>query len=122
MVEKVEIGYNRQENELKACRQVEANLESQLRDITEKLEEMENNKRNNLIFYGIPNDPYESHASLHQKVRGGFIESVSAKVLTWSQKGEGGLYSRDFYDLWKTHLTFSEANQLNKSYKCQRKV
>ena len=67
-MEKVEIGYNRQENELKACRQEESNLEIQLRDITEKLEEIENNKRNNLIFYGIPNDPFESHASLHKKV------------------------------------------------------
>ena len=67
-MEKVEIGYNRRENELKACRQEESNLESQLKDIAEKLEEMENNKRNNLIFYGILNDPYESHASLHQKV------------------------------------------------------
>ena len=67
-MEKVEIGYNKQENELKACRQEESNLECQLREIAEKLEEMENNKRNNLIFYGIPNDPYESHAGLHKKV------------------------------------------------------
>ena len=33
-----------------------------------KMEEMENNKRNNLIVYGIPNDIRETHSSLHQKV------------------------------------------------------
>ena len=83
VMEKVEIGYNRRENELKACRQEESNLESQLRDIAEKLEEMENNKRNNLIFYGIPNDPYESHASLHQKVS--YIGKFSFQICMYIQ-------------------------------------
>ena len=67
-MEKVELGQSKQENNFKIFRQEEINLQSQLRDIREKMEEMENNKRNNLIFYGLQNDPYESHASLHQKV------------------------------------------------------
>ena len=67
-MEKVEAGYKKQENDFNTFRQEESDLKTQLRDIKDKLEEMENNKRNNLIFYGIPNDPYESHGSLHQKV------------------------------------------------------
>ena len=38
-------------------------------DMSEKLLEFEQNKRNNLIFYGIPNDNSETHSILNQKVR-----------------------------------------------------
>ena len=69
MKEKVEVEYNKQENNFILFRQEGTSLKSQLRDIREKIEEMDNNKRNNLILYGLPNDPYESHASLNQKVR-----------------------------------------------------
>ena len=46
----------------------EDDVQDQLRDIKVKLEEMDNNKRNNLIIYGLINDPYETHSTLHQKV------------------------------------------------------
>ena len=70
-MERVEVGCNKQETEFKTFRQEETDLKTQLRDIQEKLEDIENNKRNNLILYGLPNDPYESHGSLHQKVSHG---------------------------------------------------
>ena len=37
-------------------------------EINEKMYDFEANKRNNLIFYGIPNESRESHSALHQKV------------------------------------------------------
>ena len=54
---------------MKSTLRDEGSLRNQLEDIRAKMEEMENNKRNNLIVYGITNDPRESHSSLHQKVR-----------------------------------------------------
>ena len=43
-------------------------LIEKISDISEKLLEFEQNKRNNLIFYGIPNDSKETHSLLNQKV------------------------------------------------------
>ena len=37
-------------------------------DINEKMYDFEANKRNNLIFYGIPNEARETHSMLQQKV------------------------------------------------------
>ena len=54
---------------MKTHKSDEGNVLVQLQDLQVKLEEMENNKRNNLIIYGLANDPYETHSTLHQKVR-----------------------------------------------------
>ena len=43
-------------------------LIEQISELSEKLLEFEQNKRNNLIFYGIPNDSTETHTTLNQKV------------------------------------------------------
>ena len=53
---------------MKSSLKDEDSVRSQLEEIKIKMEEMENNKRNNLIVYGIPNDIRETHSSLHQKV------------------------------------------------------
>ena len=55
-------------SEMKSSLKDEDSVRSQLEEIKIKMEEMENNKRNNLIVYGIPNDIRETHSSLHQKV------------------------------------------------------
>lgn len=54
---------------MKTHKSDETNVLVQIHDLQVKIEEMENNKRNNLIIYGLANDPYETHSSLHQKVR-----------------------------------------------------
>ena len=46
----------------------EACAVQQLEEVERRLEEMEDNRRNNLILYGLANDPHETHSSLHQKV------------------------------------------------------
>ena len=53
---------------MKSSLKDEDSVRCQLEEIRIKMEEMENNKRNNLIVYGIPNDIRETHSSLHQKV------------------------------------------------------
>lgn len=54
--------------ELKAFKKDEDNVQCQLEDLKNKIGEIEENKRNNLIIYGLPNDPHETHSALHQKV------------------------------------------------------
>ena len=53
---------------MKAFKADEGNVQCQLEDLKNKIGEMEENKRNNLIIYGLPNDPRETHSALHQKV------------------------------------------------------
>ena len=43
-------------------------LMDRVEDINEKMYDFEANKRNNLIFYGIPNEARETHSMLRQKV------------------------------------------------------
>ena len=47
---------------------LEASRVQQLEEVERRLAEMEDNRRNNLILYGLANDPHETHSSLHQKV------------------------------------------------------
>ena len=47
---------------------LEASRVQQLEEVERRLEEMEDNRRNNLILYGLANEPHETHSSLHQKV------------------------------------------------------
>ena len=57
-----------QVSEFEATMRQEACTVQQLEEVERRLEEMEDNRRNNLILYGLANDPHETHSSLHQKV------------------------------------------------------
>ena len=45
------------------------NLIDQVNEVSEKILDFEKNKRNNLILFGIPNDPQETPSSLDAKVK-----------------------------------------------------
>ena len=57
-----------------------AALAERLDDLTEKLYDFEVNKRNNLIFYGIPTEPRETPSMLLAKVHKSVL-TVQYKVV-----------------------------------------
>ena len=65
----LETSQRNQERDFKAFKDEGEGLIERMSDMSEKLLEFEQNKRNNLIFYGIPNDNSETHSILNQKVR-----------------------------------------------------
>ena len=64
----LETSNRNREKDFEAFKNEGNNLIEQISDISEKLLEFEQNKRNNLIFYGIPNDSSETHSTLNHKV------------------------------------------------------
>ena len=72
-------------SEMKSSLKEEDSVRSQLEEIKIKMEEMENNKRNNLIVYGIPNDIRETHSSLHQKV---CLHLRFSRYFFWAKAGD----------------------------------
>ena len=52
-----------------------ADLIFKVNEVSEKITDFEKNKRNNLILFGVPNDPHETPTSLDAKVNHGFMIS-----------------------------------------------
>ena len=57
-----------QDTDMKSFKNELTSLMDRVEEINEKMYDFEANKRNNLIFYGIPNESKETHSRLHQKV------------------------------------------------------
>ena len=58
----------RQNNEVEVFKKDAADLISEVSEVSDKILDFEKNKRNNLIFYGVPDDPEETQRSLDTKV------------------------------------------------------
>ena len=58
----------RQNNEVEVFKKDAADLISEVSEVSDKILDFEKNKRNNLIFYGVPDDPEETQRSLDAKV------------------------------------------------------
>ena len=65
----LETSQKNQEKDFYAFKREGGSLMDRIGEISEKLIEFEQNKRNNLIFYGIANDNGETHSTLNQKVK-----------------------------------------------------
>ena len=65
----LETSQRSQDRDFNTFKEEGESLIERISDMSEKLLEFEQNKRNNLIFYGIPNDNSETHSILNQKVR-----------------------------------------------------
>ena len=57
-----------QDADMKSFKDELTSLMDRVEEINEKMYDFEANKRNNLIFYGIPNEARETHSMLRQKV------------------------------------------------------
>ena len=68
VVRGLESNQRNQQLDVEAFKSEGNNLIAQISDISDKVLEFEENKRNNLIFYGIPNDIHETHSTLNQKI------------------------------------------------------
>ena len=58
----------RHQTELITLKTQEKSAMLQIQEISKKIKEFEQNKRNNLIFYGVSNDANETFSSLNQKI------------------------------------------------------
>ena len=58
----------RQNGEVAVFKKEAAGLIDMVSEVSEKIMDFEKNKRNNLIFYGIPDDPKETPSILDAKV------------------------------------------------------
>ena len=90
----------------------EAGTVQQLEEVERRLEEMEDNRRNNLILYGLANDPHETHSSLHQKVNVSIFIWPSSNITYKSDLGAG---SREKIDILN-HSRYWKSSRSNFSY------
>jgi hypothetical protein len=60
---------SQQNSEVAVFKNDASDLIEKVSEVSEKIMDFEKNKRNNLIFYGIPEDPMETPSSLDGKVR-----------------------------------------------------
>ena len=67
-VKRMETSKGNQDTDMKTFKDDLIALMERVDDINEKMYDFEANKRNNLIFYGIPNEARETHSMLQQKV------------------------------------------------------
>ena len=67
---KMEESLARQNDEVAVFKTDAAGLIDMVSEVSEKITDFEKNKRNNLIFYGIPDDPKETPSILDAKVGG----------------------------------------------------
>ena len=65
---KMEESLARQNSEVAVFKNDAAGLIDMVSEVSEKIMDFEKNKRNNLIFYGIPDDPKETPSVLDAKV------------------------------------------------------
>ena len=65
---KMEESLARQNDEVAVFKTDAAGLIDMVSEVSEKITDFEKNKRNNLIFYGIPDDPKETPSILDAKV------------------------------------------------------
>ena len=65
---KMEESLARQNSEVAVFKNDAAGLIDMVSEVSEKIMDFEKNKRNNLIFYGIPDDPKETPSILDAKV------------------------------------------------------
>ena len=65
---KMEESIARQNSEVAVFKNDAAGLIDMVSEVSEKIMDFEKNKRNNLIFYGIPDDPKETPSILDAKV------------------------------------------------------
>ena len=66
---KMEESIARQNSEVAVFKNDAAGLIDMVSEVSEKIMDFEKNKRNNLIFYGIPDDPKETPSILDAKVK-----------------------------------------------------
>ena len=57
-----------QNNTVNTFKQDASELIFKVNEVSEKIVDFEKNKRNNLILFGVPNDPHETPTSLDGKV------------------------------------------------------
>ena len=69
----------RQNNEVEVFKKDAADLISEVSEVSDKILDFEKNKRNNLIFYGVPDDAKETPSTLDAKVIF-FIKSFQTKL------------------------------------------
>ena len=62
-------------------------LIEKVNEVSEKIMDFEKNKRNNLILFGIPDDPEESPSSLDGKVNDLFCSSYFSMQFSFSGSG-----------------------------------
>ena len=72
-----------QNNTVNTFKQDASELIFKVNEVSEKIVDFEKNKRNNLILFGVPNDPHETPTSLDGKVwqLSKYIESMCKLIL-----------------------------------------
>merc|ERR1712079_928588 len=66
--QELELSRKRESEEVELFKTDAEELIYKVNEVSEKIMDFEKNKRNNLIMFGIPNDPHESPSSLDIKV------------------------------------------------------
>ena len=69
VLRRLEEGLAQQNNDVSFFKNDAADLIEKVSEVSEKILDFEKNKRNNLIIYGIPNDPRETPSTLDDKVK-----------------------------------------------------
>ena len=69
VLHRLEEGLAQQNSDVSFFKNDAADLIEKVSEVSEKILDFEKNKRNNIILYGIPNDPKETPSTLDMKVR-----------------------------------------------------
>ena len=86
IIRNLELNQRNQEKEFKAFKEEGSNILKQIGDINDKVFEIEENKRNNLVFFGITNDTSETYSSLNQKVLNNIKKVLKRNIPTFRSR------------------------------------
>ena len=91
--EEMERGRQQETEEVEVFKGDAEDLIFKVNEVSEKIMDFEKNKRNNLIMFGIPNDPHETPSSLDIKVNVGKLFIKFRVLLSSFRKYSGTCYS-----------------------------